>query len=205
MNSYRLFFGGIIREKFVERLQHGLYILLLSIAFALSGAHTLRAQQAIKQCVNGKAQFAVSGDTLSSFRYSVTGGTLLSVARSDSVVVKWGLRRGSYRLGVQETSAAGCDGPWVYQEVKLVGIPFYFPKDQRRICPGDTMFLPIDGRLYQSHKTRWSDPEVAARGIVAPGGYRVWVEDVYGCRYTDSITVVPCQPAVSPQNGNLNP
>ncbi len=161
-------------------------------ALVMGLAPAARAQSPLRQCVGGKSLFAVSGDTLSTFRYSITGGEFLTTAKPDSVVVKWGLHKGQYKVGVQEIANAGCEGGWVYQDVELVGTPFYFPKNVRRICPGDTMYIPIDRRLYTTH--RWSDPRVDTRGIVEPGGYRIWVEDTNGCKFTDSITVVTCQP-----------
>lgn len=161
-------------------------------AFVMGFAPVVLAQPPLRQCIGGKALFAVSGDTLSTFRYSVTGGVLLAAAKPDSVVVRWGMKRGAYRVGVQEVSLGGCEGAWVYEEVELVGTSFYFQKTRRRISAGDTLHLPVDGRLYK--KVRWSDPEVAMRGIVQPGGYRIWVEDMNGCKFTDSLTVVS-QPA----------
>jgi hypothetical protein len=164
-------------------------------AFIVGFTPVAHAQLPLRQCVGGKAQFAISGDSLSTFRYSITGGTLLSAAKPDSVVVQWGMQRGAYRLGVQEISYGGCEGAWVYEDVELVGTSFYFQKAKRRICEGDTMHIPVDSKLYKN--VRWSDPEVATRGIVQPGGYRIWVEDMNGCKSTDSLTVVTCEPAVA--------
>jgi hypothetical protein len=141
--------------------------------------------------LGGKSLFAVSGDTLSSFRYSIEGGVFLDTTKRDSLVVQWGMQEGLYRIGMQEIAFGGCEGNWVYMNVKLSGMPFRFENAQRTLCPGDTLHLPrIDPNLYK--KIRWSDSKAVERGIVQPGNYQLWVEDLYGCKYTDTLKVTIC-------------
>ncbi|MDR2906760.1 MAG: hypothetical protein LBU91_02070, partial [Bacteroidales bacterium] len=66
----------------------------------------------VQVCADGKSIFAISGDTLSSFRFSITGGVLLDTINRDSIVVQWGLQSDVHRLGVQEIALGGCEGEW---------------------------------------------------------------------------------------------
>ena len=142
----------------------------------------------LQQCIGGKSLFGVTGDTLSTFRYSITGGVFLDNSRADSILVQWGMERGLYRLGVQEVAYGGCEGEWIYLNIELKGWRFQFEQPQIGLAPGGTLHIPIDTKMYKN--IRWSDPDVATQGITRPGEYQIWVEDMYGCRFTDTIRVV---------------
>ena len=170
-----------------------LYILSLIVLCAFS---QVRAQSPpLQQCIGGKSIFAVSGDPLSTFRFSITdmlgvpgGGKVLDSTNRDSIVVQWGTAEGLFMIGVQEIAYGGCEGEWVFMTVDLRGSPFKFNEPQRTILPGEVINIPVDNRLYKN--IRWSDPDVKTQGITKPGTYQLWVEDMYGCRHTDTVTVV---------------
>jgi len=144
------------------------------------------------QFVGNKAVFAVSGDSLSTFNYSIEGGVFLDTTKHDSLVVQWGMIPGYYQIGVQEVNNGGCEGEWVYILIRLEEMPEIFEITEFTLCPGDTLQLPtIDQNKFKN--IRWSDAKAVERGIVQPGQYQVWVDDIFGQLLTATITVTLCE------------
>lgn len=175
----------------VAKLRLRGYILSVIIACAFGTVKTYAESPPLQQCAGGRSIFAVTGDSASTFRYSITGGVFLDTTRNDSIVVEWDRTHGLCTIGVQEISLAGCKGEWTYIEVDLKGTPFNFDNKEMSICPGESLQFDIDMKLYKNIK--WSDPDVANRGITSPGNYQIWLECMDGCRYTDTVKVVTCE------------
>jgi len=165
-----------------------------------------QASPPIQACVGGRSVFAVSGDTASSFRFEVIGGEVICSERYDSIVVQWGLQQGLARFSVQEIPAVDwikaemglahieippeCKGEWQTILVDLRGRQFSFGKDNIDVIanadPNDV--FPISRRLYNS--IRWFDEDGnAITHFNHPGLFKVRVEDMHGCVFTDTITV----------------
>ncbi len=141
-----------------------------------------------RQCVGGKAVFAVSGDSASTFRYSITGGVFLDTTRNDSLVVQWNMEGGLQTIGVQEVNIAGCEGDWVFMHVDVRGTPFVLTDEQRSVCTG-TAFPDINPKLFKSVKGL---PETGTKTFTQPGEYKLVVEDMFGCKFKETIKVTPC-------------
>ena len=181
-----------------------LYILFLIVACVFGKAQA--QSPPLQQCTGGRSIFAVSGDPLSTFRFSITdmlgvpgGGVVLDSTKRDSIVVQWGTTEGLFKIGVQEiihrqielegmVFTGKCEGNWVYMIVDLRGKPFRFEEPIMSIGPGERIDIPINNRLYKN--IQWSDPNIPTQGITSPGIYQLRVEDMYGCRHTDTITVI---------------
>ena len=152
------------------------------------------------QCRGGLSQFAVTGDTLLNFNFEFVdneglgriGGEIVyfNKEKLDSVVVLWGMETGLFSLGVQEIFGT-CESEMVYIPVEVRGNPFHFEESTLTIGTGETIQINVDPLLYKN--VRWSDPNVATQGITLPGEYQIWVEDMHGCRYTDTITIIPAK------------
>jgi hypothetical protein len=143
----------------------------------------------LRQCIGGKAQFAVGGDEASTFRFEVTGGgRILDSINRDSIVVQWGMRPGLHRIGVQEISLGDCEGEWIYMDVDLVGNVFKL--EDREIREGEVIEVQyFDPKLFKI--VRWLDDEVeASRQITKPGTYEVFVQDMHGCTHIDRVRVI---------------
>jgi len=185
-----------------------LNILLITLVLAIGFVPNMQARTSppIQACVEGKSVFAVSGKPGSAFRFDVEGGKIVDSTRLDSIVVQWGSQQGLFRIGVQEIPMLGmlkeewgsdfptnveispeCQGQWTYIEVDLRGRPFRFEQPEMTINTGEVVNIPISQRLYKN--IRWSDPTIATQGITAPGTHQVWVEDMHGCTFTDTVTV----------------
>jgi len=183
-----------------------LYIVLA--AFAVGFTPAAHAQPLDTACVRGKSLFNLASgphSVASTYHYSISGGgVIIDSVKPYRVVVQWGAHRGQYRFGAQEILLDSCAvGQWAYIDIELVGTPFYFAKKQRRLCAGETLHIPIDTKLYKEDSTRWykkdgirwlEDTAAAERGIVEPGHYRVLVEDMFGCKYADTLRVETCIP-----------
>ena len=159
----------------------------------------------IQACVGGRSVFAVSGDPHSSFRFEVTGGTVIDSTRLDSIVVQWDMQQGLARFSVQEIPAVDwmkaemgfdieipleCKSEWITVLVDLRGRPFSFGKPNIDVIadadPNEV--LPISRRLYNS--VRWFNGDGnAIERFDHPGLFKVRVEDMHGCVFFDTITV----------------
>ena len=190
-----------------------LYILFLIVACALS---QVRAQSPpLRQCIGGKAQFAVSGDPASTFEYSVNGGVFLSTERPDSLVVQWGMQEGLFRIGVRETAkfskeaqeklrelgldptGHSCPGDWIYMLVDLKGVRFAPEQTVYTIGSSETIQITIDSKVYRT--IRWADPDAVTPcpdgqpGIfhfTKPGTFQVFLEDTHGCKHEGVFQVI---------------
>jgi hypothetical protein len=162
----------------------------------------------IQACVGGRSVFAVSGNPGSSFNFDVGGdGVVICSERYDSVVVEWRTTQGLVRFSVQEVPTLDwikaeigsayiddppeCKGKWRHVYVDLRGRPFSFGKPNIEVSslgvdPNEV--LPISRRLYNS--IRWFDEDGnAITHFNHPGLFKVRVEDMHGCVFTDTITV----------------
>jgi len=134
------------------------------------------------------------------------GGTIIDSTRLDSIVVQWGVQQGLARFYVQEVPTLDwikaeiglayiddppeCKGRWVPIYVDLRGRPFSFGKPSIDVSLGadPNEVLPISRRLYNS--VRWFDEDgYAIERFDRPGLFKVRVEDMHGCVFTDTITV----------------
>ncbi len=187
-------------------MQRRLYILVWMIACIFGFSLKIQAQpqsRPLVQCIGSKAIFAVGGDSLSTFRYSITGGEFLDTSKHDSLVVKWDLEEGLHRIGVQEIAYGGCEGEWVYMYVDLVGERFIPGQTSHVICADEEIEIKVDPQLFKI--IRWSDEEAVVdktdtpRGvyhITKPGTFNIYLEDVHGCKHTETFEVTLCPEAV---------
>ncbi|MCL2414286.1 MAG: hypothetical protein FWC94_03430 [Bacteroidales bacterium] len=183
----------------------------MTLVLALGLVPKLQAQTSppIQVCAEGKSVFAVSGMPDSEFRFKVEGGKVVDSTRLDSIVVQWGQEQGLFRIGVQEIPmlkmlrekwgddfpasveiSSECQGEWTYIYVDVRGRPFLFTQSDVQANSGDNLdqIYPVSLRLYKN--TRWFDPDgIETQNFTRPGTYQIWVEDMHGCMFTDTINM----------------
>lgn len=139
-------------------------------------------------CVGMKSLYRAVGEVGSTFTYDLpAGGQLLEeYPYLDSVVVQWGNVRGSYRLGVRETSVHGCTGDWAWLNVAVVGAEIKFSQDRFILCNGEVevTFNEEDFQAYQ-----WSGGVTSQNIIREEGTYELQAIDRNGCRITGQVVV----------------
>jgi len=196
------------KSQYTKQLHRKFYISLLLAVSSLWVIPKVQAQSSppIQACIGGRSVFAVSGDTASSFRFFVRGGEVICSERNDSIVVQWGMQQGLARFSVQEIPAVDwikaemglayieippeCKSDTLHIYVDLRGRQFSFGKPSIAVSPGvnPNDVLPISRRLYNS--IRWFDEDGnAIERFEHPGLFKVRVEDMHGCVFTDTITV----------------
>jgi hypothetical protein len=119
------------------------------------------------------------------------GGRFVDSTRYDSLVVEWGMTEGLYLIGVQEVAYGGCEGEWTYMMVDLKGTQFV-PESSYRLTGGE-LLVPINPNLWKN--VRWT-PNTVTNGqppgtfkISQVGTYQVTMEDMHGCKHSETITV----------------
>ena len=168
----------------------------------------------IQACVGGRSVFALSGNPGSSFNIEVEGGVVICDERYDSIVVEWRTTQGLARFFVQEVPTLDwikaeigsayiddppeCKGKWRHIYVDLRGRPFSFAQPSIDVFPGaspdDVPLTTISRRLYNA--IRWFDEDGnAITHFNHSGLFKVEVEDMHGCVFTDTITVTLTGPS----------
>jgi len=185
-----------------------LYISLIAVAFAF--AAEARTGPPIQACVGGQSVFAVTGGPNSTLRFEITdgNGVVIDSRNNDSIVVQWGMQQGLMQLSVHETFDEWSD--WVRREmgiglfdiprecqgdtvsiwVDLRGRPFHFEQSSIAVSSGANPndVIEISHRLYKNVTWFDSDGNEIQR-FNRPGIFKVRVEDMHGCTFTDTIEI----------------
>lgn len=141
-------------------------------------------------CAGIKSVYKADGLTGSTFEYEVpaAGGRLIE-KYADSIIVQWGQNKGTYKLGVRETSQYGfCPGDWAYLDVVVVGEKVQFLQPQYSLCGNEG--VTIEYNDYDFKKASWVDPTIQNNRITKPGTYELQTTDRNGCLLSSFIKVV---------------
>ena len=167
-------------------------ILLLTVVL-LSHSFRIYSQTAdARVCTGTRSVFAADGMAGSTYEYILEepNAGVLTVLHVDTVMVHWGSTHGFYRLGVRETSRAGCISDWVYLSVELTGEGAVFTEPQYFICGSGGVTVDFNKGAFRSYQ--WIDPAVqAANGHISiPGRYELQTVDFDNCVVSSFIDVV---------------
>ncbi len=184
--------GNKNRKSFIAKkvlyLIKKIYILFLLSAFW--AGHTVFAQT-VNVCRGDKVMYKADGLPKSIYQYDLKdGGTFIAGKQyNDSVGVQWGNKLGVFKLGVLETSAAGCPGEWAWLDVPVVGTDIKFGKAKYNLCEGDSVFIDFNTSDFQGWS--WSDASVNSNNYIHKAGtYELRAVDNYGCRTTTHLSIL---------------
>ena len=147
--------------------------------------------QDVKVCVDAKVLYAADGMDGSTFEYQLEqphAGSIIQT-HNDSIIVQWGDTRGVFRLGVRETSLAGCVGDWAYLNVEIVGDYAEFTQPVYSFCGDNGVFVDFNRENFRAYS--WVDNSVPEDGyITQPGRYELRTIDQNNCLLSSFIEVV---------------
>ncbi len=103
--------------------------------------------------------YSVIPNPTSSYEWFVSGGKFDGPNTGPSVYVTWDVLKRFYKIGVLETTAAGCKGDtvWHITENERVIFPFIYGK--RLVCEGEEVELIASSSdsIYKNLQYRWSN------------------------------------------------
>ena len=166
---------------------------ILSLALALLSALPIFGQNEIV-CIGSKIVYAAKGQIGSTYEYLLEQpqAGILTKTHNDSILVEWGLSKGTFQLGVREISQFGCFGNWAHLNVEVVGDYAQFTQPVYSMCGGGGVTVDFNKEHFLAHS--WVDPSVSANGyITIPGRYELITIDKNNCRLSSFIEVVQNQ------------
>lgn len=147
-------------------------------------------------CEQSVTAYHVSGSSGHTYSWSVSGGSIVNGAGTDSITVDWGTS-GNGSVNLTETNGQGCDTS-VSKNINIDGKPEPVIQGRKDFCEGEEAFVylnaPASGVNYQwkiqggrpvsnpsddSLKVQWSAPEQAGAAVVT-------ARNAQGCQQTDT-------------------
>jgi gliding motility-associated-like protein len=173
--------------------------LTVAMLFAVESGYSQGSTADVTVCVGTSSMFAAERSMVGTvFEYQLKDKATDAVIflddthQKDSIWVKWDYPAGDYLLGVMERhdNADGCDGEWVWTEVRLTTpTPLIFAKNNYRLCGTDGVTITFNESDFAGGAFRWSDLRIANNLITQPGTYELTATDVNGCESAASVTV----------------
>ena len=133
--------------------------------------------------------YGVSGNPYSFFHWNVEGGQIVHDF-GDTIVIDWGMNRGTARISVTEESMSGCYGDEVSAEVMITGGPEVDVGPDIEFCQGDSeyVFAYANGEIVSY---LWNTGNTSREELAEESGIlSVQVLDIFGCSAADSVNVV---------------
>ena len=165
---------------------HILSLLTIAFFFVLP-----TSAQDEKICIGAKAMYQANGldGSIYEYRLEQTQAGRIIQTFTDSIIVEWNDTKGTFQLGVRETSQYGCVGNWAYLNVEVVGDYAQFTQSVYSMCGGGGVAVDFNKSNFQAYE--WVDKTVPVDGyITKPGRYELRTIDQNNCRLSSFIDVV---------------
>ncbi|GHT21874.1 hypothetical protein FACS189430_02710 [Bacteroidia bacterium] len=173
--------------------------LTVAMLFAVESGYSQGSTADVAVCVGTSSVFSAERSVAGTvFDYQLKNKATDAVIfldethRSDSIRVKWDYPAGNYLLGVMERpdKGEGCDGEWVWTEVKLTApTPLILPKHNYRLCGSNGVKITFNESDFAGGSFKWSDLSITNNLITQPGHYELTATDVNGCESVAGVTV----------------
>jgi gliding motility-associated-like protein len=154
---------------------------------------TVHGQSLPFACAGSMESYGVKGMPNSVFEWVVDGGTILSGAGNDTIILKWDYQRRNHSIAVTEHTEYGCAGVPVEANLSIQA-PVADLEDQEEVCQDDKFTFDAETSYLTNITYLWSDSSNGSSLTTGNPGY-VWVKitGTDGCADYDSsyLTVNP--------------
>jgi gliding motility-associated-like protein len=144
-------------------------------------------------CAGSMESYGVQGMPNSVFEWVVDGGTIVSGAGNDTIILRWDYQRRNHRISVTEHTEYGCAGVPVESSLSIQA-PLADIGNQEEICEDNMFTFDAETSYLTSVTYLWSDNSNGSTLSTDNPGY-VWVKitGTDGCADYDSslLTVNP--------------
>jgi gliding motility-associated-like protein len=137
-------------------------------------------------CAGSMESYGVQGMQNSVFDWVVDGGTIISGAGNDTIILRWNYQRRNHRISVTEHTEFGCAGVPVEATLSIQA-PVADIGDQEEICADSRFTFDAETSYLTNVTYLWSDSSTNSTLNTANPGY-VWVKitGTDGCADYDS-------------------
>ena len=137
-------------------------------------------------CAGSMESYGVQGRPNSVFDWVVDGGTIVSGAGNDTIVLRWDYQRRNHSITVTEHTEYGCAGIPVEANLSIQA-PVADIGDQEEVCQDDKFTFDAETSYLTNVTYLWSDSSTGSTLTTGNPGY-VWVKitGTDGCADYDS-------------------